>query len=141
MNRQINERANHLMTKSIDEQTNLSMKESMNKQTSQSTLKPQLKSGNKPQPVFGTRLTAGTMATKSEREELPRPYGVATNNSCILHSPSNPKHEHYRLIKEMYTTIVVCQSSGKRILARQHCLPNPLQGEDYYRVGHSAGDS
>ena len=57
-------------------------------------------------------------------EEL-RSYEVAMNNSCILRSPSDPEHEHYQLIKEMDTKIVVCPSSGKRILGRAayhiHC--------------------
>ena len=32
-----------------------------------------------------------------------RSYKVATNNSCILCGPLDPKHKHYQLIKKMDT--------------------------------------
>ena len=47
------------------------------------------------------------------------------NNNYIFRGPSDPKHEHYKLIKEIDTKIAVCLSSGKRILANAvyqvHC--------------------
>ena len=72
------------------------------------------------------------MMDNEEIEELTplsgelKPYKVAMNDSCILHDPFDPEHEHYQLIKEMDTkNIVVCPSSGKRILSHAayqiHC--------------------